>query len=305
MTRVTVAICTWNRSAVLAQNLAAMTELAVPRGVEWELLVVNNNCTDATDDVLAQFTGRLPLRRCFQPMPGLSHARNMAVAEATGDYIIWTDDDTIVEPGWLAAYSEAFAAWPGAALFGGPIEPWFPNPPPPWITAVWKKIANAYGAVDYGGETVPLTAERVPFGGNMAFRIAEQRAFPYDPQLGVGPGRRMGGEETAVAAALLATGATGWWVPQARLRHYVHEHHQTLAFLRSYFAAWGEYLARFEPDTTSPRVFGQPRWLWKDAVTSEFRYRLKRMTGSPDQWIDDFIGSSTARGRLRVRPPAR
>ena len=50
---VSVAICTWNRSAVLGLTLDQLTRLRVPADVEWELLVVNNNCTDDTDAVCA------------------------------------------------------------------------------------------------------------------------------------------------------------------------------------------------------------------------------------------------------------
>ena len=88
-----------------------------------ELLVVNNNCTDRTDDVIRSFENRLPIRRAFEPTPGQSNARNRIVAEATGDYILWTDDDVTVSPDWLVAYAEAFRARPAGGLFGGPIVP--------------------------------------------------------------------------------------------------------------------------------------------------------------------------------------
>src|SRR4051812_25844630 len=102
--RFTVAICTWNRSALLAQALEQMTRLQVPAGVTWEVIVVNNNSSDVTDTVIASFEGRLPIRRVFEPAQGKSHALNRAVAESRGDYILWTDDDALVDEGWLAAY---------------------------------------------------------------------------------------------------------------------------------------------------------------------------------------------------------
>ena len=56
--------------------------MTAPVGADWELLVVNNNCTDATDAVVASFVDRLPVRRLFEATPGLSTARNLAVREA-------------------------------------------------------------------------------------------------------------------------------------------------------------------------------------------------------------------------------
>ena len=120
--KLTAAICTWNRCESLRQTLEGFTHLNVPADTEWELLVVNNNCTDRTDDVLRSFEHRLPIRRAFEPTPGQSNARNRIVAEATGDYILWTDDDVTVSPDWLVAYAEAFRARPEGGLFGGPIR---------------------------------------------------------------------------------------------------------------------------------------------------------------------------------------
>ena len=62
-----VVICTWNRSRLLRLTLEQMTDLDVPTGMTWELIVVNNNCSDDTDSVLADFHNRLPLVRLFEP----------------------------------------------------------------------------------------------------------------------------------------------------------------------------------------------------------------------------------------------
>jgi glycosyltransferase involved in cell wall biosynthesis len=93
---ITVAICTWNRAALLDQTLAEMRNLRVPKGVDWELLVVNNNCIDDTDEVIAKHADKLPLRGLVEPKPGHSNARNRAMREARGEDVVWTDDDVRV-----------------------------------------------------------------------------------------------------------------------------------------------------------------------------------------------------------------
>ena len=52
MLSITVAICTWNRARLLDQTLTQMHNLRIPSCVEWELLVVNNSCSDDTDEVI-------------------------------------------------------------------------------------------------------------------------------------------------------------------------------------------------------------------------------------------------------------
>lgn len=297
---VTVAICTWNRDHLLRQTLEEMTRLAVPAGLVWELLVVNNNCTDDTDGVIAAFADRLPIRRLFESQPGLSHARNRAVAEAAGEYVVWTDDDVLVAPEWLAAYGRAFARHPDAVVFGGPVAPWFPTTPPRWLERAWPRVANAYAAIDYGDTELPLTEGRVPFGANMVMRTRDVRAAGFDPSLGVRPGSRMGGEETDVVRRLLRAGGTGWWVPEARVKHWVAPERQTLAYLDGWYSAYGAYLARHVDESSSPRLFGRPRWLWREALLSEARYRVGRVTRDPSAWMEHFIAARTAWGQLRA-----
>src|SRR5262245_36357876 len=101
---VTVAICTWNRAAVLRRTLDSFMSRVPPRDAPWRLLVVNNNCTDNTEDVVREFSNRLPIVSVFEPAPGLSNARNCALREANSHYLVFTDDDVLVSPGWLAAF---------------------------------------------------------------------------------------------------------------------------------------------------------------------------------------------------------
>ena len=118
--KVTVGICTWNRAKLLDLSLGRMISMRVPDGVTWELLVVNNNSTDDTEKVLASYEDRLPLRTFFEAAPGKSNALNRAVGEAQGDLIIWTDDDVLVDSGWLAALCGGSGSMARRGLLRGP-----------------------------------------------------------------------------------------------------------------------------------------------------------------------------------------
>jgi glycosyltransferase involved in cell wall biosynthesis len=288
----------------LRQTLESYTQLAVPSDVEWELVIVNNNCTDATDEVIRTFDSRLPVRRVFEPKPGLSNARNRAVSEATGDYILWTDDDVTVCTGWLAAYAEAFRRWPDAAIFGGPIEPSFDGTPPSWLTRIYPTVAGVYTARDFGKEPIPLSLPYViPWGANYVIRAREQSRHPYDPDLGYRPGRLVGWEETEVIQALLTDGASGRWVPGAALRHHVPRARQTTKYLRTHFYNRGVYYGGRWEEIDKRLIFGRPRWLWRRAVVSELKYRVRRMLSAPEVWVDDLITSSESWGILNGYSP--
>lgn len=300
---ITVAVCTRNRARALDRTLASLTALERPASMQWELLVVDNGSDDDTAASLAKYAERLPLRMLDEPRIGLSHARNKAIAEARGVYIVWIDDDVIVDPDWLRAYAEAFGAWPETAFFGGPIAPEFEGTPPRWLKLALPHVDNAYAARDLGNASVPLTLETLPFGANFAVRAEEQRRHLFDPELGRRDSALFAGEEWAVLEALIADGASGRWVPGARLRHVISPERQSVRYLRKYYVGNGMSLARTRDATGERMWLGRPRWVWREALSQELAYRARRLYASADVWSVHLRRASIAWGLLRV--PAR
>ena len=136
--KITIGICTWNRAYWLDKALDSVRGLAVPPGVEWELIVVKNNCIDRTDEVLGRYAETLPLRVFNEDRQGVSAARNRILETADTDLLLFADDDALVTPNWLATYAKAAVDTPDVALFGGPIEPLFEDTRPPWLDSVWR-----------------------------------------------------------------------------------------------------------------------------------------------------------------------
>lgn len=283
---------------MLRQALEQLTRLYIPSGVEWELLIVNNGCTDATDRTLDEFTMRLPLRRLLEPKAGLSHARNRAIDESRGQYILWTDDDVLVDERWLASYVTAFRLWPQAVLFGGPIRPHFVSPPPLWLEKAWAGVADHYGMRDLGDQAFRFDQrDRLPHGANFAVRTHEQRQHLYDPALGHRHGLRVANEETVVAWELVSNGYEGWWTPAAGVRHQVTPDRMSLQYIRQSYFDPARYI-----DSAKYLAGGKPRGSYmREAIRTvkkELKYRYRRLVSPPDVWIQDLIRASIAWGRL-------
>jgi glycosyltransferase involved in cell wall biosynthesis len=301
--KIDIAICTWNRSSLLAQTLLRLMELSIPPEVEWQLLVINNNSTDDTADVLTSFESRLPLSPVFEPQPGQAQARNRALSETRADYVIWTDDDVLVDPGWLAAYARAFQRWPDAAFFGGPVEPWFEGTPPRWLADHWQQVANVFAVRALGDEVLAFDANRVPYGANFAVKIAIHREYAYDPTLGLRPGSEVRGEETQILRRMLADGHTGWWVPDAKVRHFVPRARQSLSYLRRFLIGQGELQGRELSYGPASQLFGRPRWLVRRALAAEARYQWSRLTAPPEVWLARLVDAATMWGQLKAMTP--
>ncbi len=302
---VTVAICTRNRCDALERTLRSLAAVVVPPGLSWEIIVVDNGSSDETTGAIAKFATALPLRALVEPRIGLSHARNAAVAAARGEYMLWIDDDVLVDSQWLAAYCEAFREWPEAAFFGGPIVPLFEGDPPPWLPGALPHVGNAYAALDLGSAPVALTESTLPFGANLVVRTVEQRQCAYDPALGRRDTLLYAGEEWAVLQELLRRGASGRWVPAARIRHVIPAARQSVRYLRRYYTGNGVSLARHRNAAGEKTLFGRPRWAWREAVTQELAYRVRRLYAPSDVWSSHLKRASIAWGLVRKpRTPA-
>jgi glycosyltransferase involved in cell wall biosynthesis len=103
----------------LSEQLMALTRQTFDG--PWEVVVVDNGCTDRSMDVARAFADRLPALRIVRApvMRNLNHARNVGAAAARGDFLAFCDGDDVVSAGWLAALVEAGRE---AHVVGGAIE---------------------------------------------------------------------------------------------------------------------------------------------------------------------------------------
>jgi glycosyltransferase involved in cell wall biosynthesis len=304
LSSLTVAICTRNRARILGRTLESLGVVEPPKGVEWEVLVVDNGSTDDTADVLGRMDSRLPLRSVVEDEPGLSTARNRAVEEARGEYIIWIDDDVQLSGNFLTAYADAFSDHPEGAVFGGPIEPWFEETPPTWVRETLDIIGHVYALRDLGSEVTPLAEEgnRMPYGANYAIRTEIQRGFPYDPALGRRGNVMLHGEEIAVIQAVLRAGHGGWWVPEARVRHWIPKTRMTKEHVRRYAEGLGvgwETKRRRSREREVPMLFGRPRYLFRAIIEAYLSYLMARALSNERVWVKAMWEAAVIRGRLR------
>lgn len=303
---ITVAICTYNRAELLGVTLDSLACMAVPEGLDWELLVVDNNSDDETRAVVSTYEGRLPVRYLLERRQGLSVARNRVIEEARGDYVVWTDDDVKVCSGWIAAYADAIRRWPEAAFFGGPLLPWYEGDPPEWLTRALHKVEGAFAVKDLGPEPVRLDGPGTyPFGANMAFRADVLRSRRFDVRLGRKGQNLISGEETRLMHDLVEDGLHGRWVPGARVRHFIPRGRQTLSYLRKYYRALGRTSSLRSTSDSVAHLFGRPRWAWRALVERQVLYWFSRLTGAPpEEWIARLKDVALTQGVLLGYPEA-
>ena len=226
----TVALCTHDHADRLKRTLADLMCLLLPQA-PWEFLVVDNASGDSTPLLLEQqsWPAGWQVRVVREDKLGVAHARNRAVAEARGDYLIFLDDDETPDADWLVTY-ENFIREKKPDAFGGRIEIMFESAPPLWLT---DELLGFLGRLDYGDQPLPLTAPDTPcYTGNFGFRLAACRTVgAFDTQLGRRGSANNGGEDVDFYKRLVAAGFTVWWIPDAVIYHRI----QAAKLRRSYF----------------------------------------------------------------------
>jgi glycosyltransferase involved in cell wall biosynthesis len=215
----TVTIQTYNHAGVLAETLESLRALRCSKNIDYEILVVNNNSTDHTSEVIRSYANILAprLRSVFEPRQGLSHARNRALHEARGEIVCFIDDDVKVDPGWLQAVSTAFIKY-SASVVGGRSYLIYPTCRPAWLH---PKRESLLSRVDYGTRTLVNTDKEL-FGLN--FSVLRRIALDvggFDTNLGRCGKSLISGEEKALLERIQQSGGIIVYEPQAFVGHRV------------------------------------------------------------------------------------
>jgi glycosyltransferase involved in cell wall biosynthesis len=257
----TVLIATHNGADTIARTLAALAALR-PVPEPWKLVVVNNASTDATESIVLSWEDRLPLAYLVEPKIGKNAAVNTGLSRVEGELVVFTDDDVLPYPDWLAEWRRVADAYPDYAMFGGAIEPAFEKPPPSWIDRAWMTLL--FGATDPDRPEGAVHPNQV-FGGNMAVRRSVFDAGVRFNEA-IGPSAQGGimGAETELLNRLAVGGMKSCFAPTVRVKHIVHKHQFTRRWvLRRFFRhGRGEFaIHRWRQGARDRRLFNAPRWI--------------------------------------------
>ena len=247
--KVSVVVCAYNAERTMDACLASLRTLNYPN---YEVVVVNDGSTDTTLATTERYKALYdadPNGPRFvlisQENKGLSIARNVGAAAATGEIVAYTDSDCVPDPDWLAFLVYQFVR-SGFVAVGGPN---FPPPEP--------SLVPAAVAVSPGGPTHVLlndeVAEHIP-GCNMAFtKKALEEIHGFDPTY------TAAGDDVDLCWRLQNKGYAIGFSPAATVWHY--RRNTVKAYLKQQMGYGKAEALLYFKHPYRFNLLGQSRWL--------------------------------------------
>jgi glycosyltransferase involved in cell wall biosynthesis len=218
--QISAIICTHNRDTYLGAAIDSL--LAQDFAADFEVIVVDNNSSDRTREVVEQRACNPRLKYVFEPTTGLSVARNTGAKVASAEILAYLDDDAVASDRWLQVLYSAYESNPKLAIAGGKVTLiWPPNiEPPKWLSS---GLAGNLGAYDLGDKIVYIEQPGLtPRGLNYSIRrsfLAEIGGF--DPHLGRVGKNLLSNEELQMTEFALQHGWQVAYLPEALVAHNV------------------------------------------------------------------------------------
>jgi glucosyl-dolichyl phosphate glucuronosyltransferase len=287
---ISVIISTYNRGAGLRATLDSLVAQDAP-GLDYEIIVVDNNSSDDTGEVIRVFAAAHPrVHHLFEARQGVSHGRNAGLAVAAAPIVAFTDDDVIAPPSWLASIARAFQQHPEVDYVTGRILPIWVVPAPSWMATV----NNGPCALFDRGDTARISGPARFFPGWATANIAFRRAV-FD-RLGGFNGEFPRGQDLELILRVWRAGMRGYYAPDVAVRHTVHPERMTKAYHRAWQVRQGTLRARLRFweifDANDQIADAPPRRSTVFGVPAHLGRRLTRETM---RWLQAIVALDGAR----------
>ena len=219
-----VILCTYNRDKYIYNVLKSLAENTLAPD-QYEIVLVDNNCTDNTHAECDRFVHDFPdvrFRYFVETNQGLSHARNRGIKESKGEIFVYVDDDALVNKQYLQTYADFFGQHSEIEAAGGPIIPKYETKEPDWMSHFTKALITGYKYL--GDKPKEFPKNDYPGGGNAAYRASVfEKVGLFNVELGRKGDSLVGAEEKDIFDKMTKLGMRFYYLPTAILYHLIPE----------------------------------------------------------------------------------
>lgn len=239
-TEISVIVCTYNRADIIGHCLESLCTQTLDEG-RFDVLVVDNNSTDNTAEMVKPFLHRPNFRYCNEETQGLSAARNRGLADSKGNFVAYLDDDAVANPNYLETVCKLLKTMELIPFcMGGPILPFYTTPKPAWFK-------DKYETRRLWNEPRYLTEGEHFSGSNMVWQrhlLEELGGFVVG--YGMSGSQLALGEDTEVFRRVweLYEQPRFYYSPELIIRHWVPSHKMRISYQLARYFMNGQTKAR-------------------------------------------------------------
>ena len=262
-----VVVPTYNRSGLLRRTLTSLMEAPAPDGLEVSILVIDNNSSDDTAEVVRQMQADAQRSLVYlrETKQGLSHARNAGLSGGSGEIIGFVDDDEEVDRHWFSVIAREFSD-EATEFIGGPYLANCSVPMPAWLPAGYNAVIGVHEVREralFG----PGFAGNLNGGNAVLRRAVFDRVGAYDVRLGRSGKGLLSEEDAELYRRILDAGLRGFYVPDLVIYHHIPASRLTRAYYRKwcYWRGVSQGVADKNRREPTPYLFGAPRYRVRQA----------------------------------------
>jgi GT2 family glycosyltransferase len=205
------------------------------------------------------------LRYIYEPVTGLSRAKNTALAQTTTRYIAYPDDDTIPCEDWLEELLKPFSLSIRPAVVGGELDPVWEIPRPKWLADEFLHLYSV--CLHWDTEPRPITDREWLCEANTAFEVKALAAAGGFCENLDRRGHLLLSGGNFVNDIIRERGGCLYYTPKARVWHRISK-------------------SRLNPDWLRQRYF------WGGVTSSVIMFERQRLFGSGTPWMDLVLPST-------------
>lgn len=267
---VSVIVATYNRCDFLEDCIKSYNDQDCDKSL-FEVLIINNNSTDATESVSKALIEKYPevdVRYMVETDQGLSYGRNRGIKEAKYGLIHFFDDDAVATPNYISTIIDTFERYPKAKAAGGKILLNYFEGRPNWASVYMESI---FGLFDIGDIEMEFPRKNYPRGSNMTMkRELFEAVGDFDVSLGRKGKIMLGGEEKEIFQRVYESGASVIYNPLTVCYHAVPEPRTRFEFIKN-------------------QVFGIGASENIRINNSAFKYKIKRYFMEGVKWAGTLV----------------
>lgn len=212
---------------------------------DWQLVIIDNASTYKEGFAVCDWYWHPNAQVVYEGKLGLTRARIAGIRATQGQYLVFVDDDNVLNQAYLKHTVEIFQSHSELGAIGGKSLPEFEVEPEPWVKNFWTCLAlrdlgvsiqiYAYGSKSNGKKQHPDFA---PIGAGMALRrsaaefytssiLADQARLALDR---TGKSLQSGGD-CDINLTILESGWAVGYFPQLQLTHLISANRLTKEYL--------------------------------------------------------------------------